>query len=79
MAIERMIQAGAVPITWLSFLLELQRDWACLKTCEAVTSLAMEYAGTYGMGIEYAKVMLGENYTEAAIAVEEITKDGKNL
>jgi hypothetical protein len=42
MAIERMIQAGAVPITWLSFLLELQRDWPRLETYEAVTSLAME-------------------------------------
>jgi hypothetical protein len=49
MAIERMIQAGAVHITWLSFLLELQRDWACLETCEAVTSLAMDGAGIHGM------------------------------
>jgi hypothetical protein len=28
---------------------------------EAFTSLAMEDAGFYGMGIEYAKAMLGEN------------------
>jgi hypothetical protein len=34
MAIERMIQAAAVPITRLSFLLELQRDWAHLETYE---------------------------------------------
>jgi hypothetical protein len=39
----------------------------------------MEDAGTYGMGIEYAKAMLGENYTEAAIAAEEIRKEGTNL
>jgi hypothetical protein len=78
MAMERMIQAGAVPITWLSFLLELQRDWARLETYEAVTSLAMEDAGTYGMGIEYAKAMLEENYTETAIAAEEeIRKEGR--
>lgn len=31
----------------------------------------MEDAETYGMGIEYAKAMLGENYTETAIAAEE--------
>jgi hypothetical protein len=43
--------------------LELQRDWARLETYEAVTSLAMEDAGTYGMEIEYAKAMLGETYT----------------
>jgi hypothetical protein len=39
----------------------------------------MEDAGTYGIGIGYAKAMLGENYTEAPIAAEEIRKDGKNL
>jgi hypothetical protein len=39
MAIERMIQAGAVPITWLSFLLELQRDWARLETYEQLQAL----------------------------------------
>jgi len=40
--------------------------------------LAMEDAGTYGMGIEYAKAMLGENYTETAIAAEEeIRKEGR--
>jgi hypothetical protein len=78
MAMERMIQAGAVPITWLSFLPELQRDWARLETYEAVTSLAMEDAGTYGMEIEYAKAMLRENYTEAPIAAEEeIRKEGR--
>jgi hypothetical protein len=56
----------------------LQRDWAHLEIYEAVTSLAMEDAGTYGMGIEYAKAMLGENYTETAIAAkEEIRKEGR--
>jgi nicotinamidase-related amidase len=79
MARERMIQAGAVPITWLSFLLELQRDWARLETYEAVTSLAMEDAGTYGMGIEYAKAMLGENYTKTIAAEEEIRKEGGKI
>jgi hypothetical protein len=49
-----------------------------LETYEAVTSLAMEDVGTYVMGIEYAKAMLGENYTEPAIAAEEeIRKEGK--
>lgn len=28
MAIERMVQAGAVPITWTVLASELQRDWA---------------------------------------------------
>ena len=59
----------------------MQRDWARRETYEAVTSLAMEDAGTYGIGIEYAKAMLGEDYTEAAIAAEEEIRkqDDKNL
>src|SRR5437016_4591125 len=32
MGIQRMIQAGAVPITWMVFVSELQRDWAREKT-----------------------------------------------
>ena len=39
MAIEHMIQAGAVPTTWLSFLLELQRDWTRLETYEQLQAL----------------------------------------
>ena len=64
MAMQRVIQAGAVPITWLQFLLELQRDWARVETYDAVTSLAREDAGSYGLGIEYAKAMLGEHASE---------------
>ncbi len=53
-AVQRMIQAGVIPLNWLQFLLELQRDWAHEETCAAVLELAMEHAGTYGVGIEYA-------------------------
>lgn len=67
MAMQRMIQAGAVPITWLQFLLELQRDWARTETYDAVTSLAQDDAGSYGLGIDYAKAMLGEHAREASI------------
>jgi nicotinamidase-related amidase len=52
-AMQRMIQAGAIPLTWLQLLLELQRDWAREETCTAVLDLAMEHGGTYGVGIEY--------------------------
>lgn len=53
-AMQRMMQAGAIPITWLQFLMELQRDWSREETCAAVLDIAMEHAGTYGVGIEYA-------------------------
>lgn len=28
MAVQRMIQAGAIPVTWQQVLLEYQRDWS---------------------------------------------------
>jgi nicotinamidase-related amidase len=59
MAVRRMIQAGAMPVTWLQVLLEYQRDWARQETYAAVTSLAKEHAGAYGLGIDYAKTMFG--------------------
>ncbi|WP_046755988.1 hydrolase [Kordia jejudonensis] len=58
MAIERMVQAGAKPITSLQYLLELQRDWARGETYEAVNQLAMRFGGGYGIGIQYARKML---------------------
>jgi len=59
MAVTRMVQAGAHPITWLQYLLELQRDWARGDTYDAVTGIAKEHGGGYGLGIIYAKAMFG--------------------
>lgn len=59
MAVQRMIQAGAHPITWMQYMLELQRDWARGETYAAVTGIAKEHAGGYGLGIIYAKEMFG--------------------
>jgi len=59
MAILRVVQAGAVPVTWLQVVLELQRDWARTKTYDAVMNLAEEHGGPYGIGIQYAHSMLG--------------------
>nr|MBV6629929.1 hydrolase [Oceanococcus sp. HetDA_MAG_MS8] len=59
MAVQRMVQAGAVPITWLQYLLELQRDWARTDTYDVVTGIAKEHGGGYGLGIIYAKEMFG--------------------
>jgi len=58
MAVNRMIQAGAIPMTSLQYLLELQRDWARTETYVAVTNLAKKYAGSYGVGIQYSQDML---------------------
>ncbi len=64
-ALERMVQAGARPMTSLQYLLELQRDWARTQTYDATTGLARTYGGAYGLGIIYAKAMLGAHSSEA--------------
>jgi nicotinamidase-related amidase len=64
-AMERMIQAGARPMTSLQYLLELQRDWARSETYDAVTGAAKVLGGAYGLGLIYAKTMLGEHASEA--------------
>ncbi len=56
-AMERMIQAGARPITSLQYLLELQRDWARTETYEMTTGIAKKFGGAYGLGIIYAQTM----------------------
>jgi hypothetical protein len=53
-----MIQAGVVPVTWQQVLLEWQRDWAHKDTYDAVTGIAKEHSGAYGMGIDYAYTMV---------------------
>lgn len=58
-AMERMIQAGARPMTALQYLLELQRDWARSETYDLTTGIAKKFGGAYGLGIIYAKTMFG--------------------
>ena len=58
-AVERMIQAGATPITSLQYVLELQRDWARAETYGLTTGIASKWGGAYGLGITYATTMFG--------------------
>ena len=58
-AMERMVQAGAQPMTSLQYLLELQRDWARGETYELTTGIARKVGGAYGLGVTYAKAMFG--------------------
>ncbi len=52
MAVRRMVQAGAVPITWMAVLAEWQRDWARAETAGPMTEVLAEHGG--GTGIAYA-------------------------
>lgn len=58
MAVQRMIQAGAVPLTWQQYLLELQRDWSRKDTYDATIGIVKEHSDGYGSGVEYAYTMV---------------------
>jgi nicotinamidase-related amidase len=57
-AMQRMIQAGVVPVTWQQVLLEWQRDWARKEADDAVIAIVQERSGAYGMGVDYAYTMV---------------------
>ncbi|WP_233233490.1 hydrolase [Bordetella sp. LUAb4] len=57
-AMQRMVQAGVVPVTWQQVLLEWQRDWARRDSYDAVMAIAKEHSGAYGMGVDYAYTMV---------------------
>ncbi|MEX3992704.1 hydrolase [Paraburkholderia sp. EG286A] len=58
-AMERMVQAGARPMTSLQYLLELQRDWARSETYNQTVATSIQHGGGYGLGLVYAKTMFG--------------------
>ena len=62
-AMKRVIQAGAKPVTSLSVMLELQRDWAQRDwaqkdTYDAVMDIVKTHYGAYGIGVEYAYTLV---------------------
>ena len=57
-SIDRMVQAGAIPVTWQQVLLEYQLDWSRKETYDAVMGLVQEHSGAYGMGVDYAYTMV---------------------
>lgn len=57
-AMQRMVQAGVVPVTWQQVLLEWQRDWARRSTYDATIGIVKEHSGAYGMGVDYAYTLV---------------------
>ena len=58
MSMQRMIQAGVVPMTTTQTMLELQRDWARRDTYDGLMDIIREHSGAYGMGVDYAYTMV---------------------
>ena len=64
MAVQRLIQAGAVPLTWLAVTLELQRDWGRAATAAATSQVAIAQGGGFGIGLGYENALLNPTVTE---------------
>lgn len=63
-SVQRMIQAGAVPITSFQFLFELQQDWAREETYNGVQDI-LKAESPYGIQVRFSKWALGEHASEA--------------
>jgi len=66
-AMDRAVQAGAVPITTLQYLFELQQDWARAETYEGVMEILRAHT-PYGIQVRFSKWALGEHASEAGPA-----------
>jgi nicotinamidase-related amidase len=70
-AMQRMVQAGAVPITALQFVFELQQDWARSETYEGVMEI-LKSLTPYGIQVRFSKWALGEHASEAGPAAAPV-------
>lgn len=62
MAIRRMVQAGAVPITWMAVVAEWQRDWAREETAMPLaTGVIAEHGGGSGIAFAWELQLLATN------------------
>jgi nicotinamidase-related amidase len=62
-AMQRALQAGAVPITSCQYLFELQQDWARSETYEGVMDILRAHS-PYGLQVRFSKWALGEHASE---------------
>ena len=63
-SMDRVVQAGAVPITSWQYVFELQQDWARTETYEGVMEMLRAHS-PYGQQVRFSKWALGEHASEA--------------
>ena len=63
-SMDRLVQAGAVPITSCQYLFELQQDWARTETYNGVMDILRAHS-PYGIQVRFSKWALGEHASEA--------------
>jgi hypothetical protein len=68
---DRMTQAGAVPITSLQYVFELQQDWARSETYDGVMEILKAHS-PYGIQVRFSKWALGEHASEAGSSAKAV-------
>ena len=69
MAIQRMIQAGCIPITWGVFGPELQRDWARTATATYIAENLMAHWGNVGTSLAWELQLLAAAPAKEGVGV----------
>lgn len=69
-AMQRLVQAGAVPMNALQFIFELQQDWARGETYDGVMEILKAHT-PYGIQVRFSKWALGEHASEAGPVAAE--------
>jgi len=65
-AIERMIQEGAVPITWLQLLLTFHRESSSPGAYKMLLNIVNDHANLYGLDMQYAQTFPDEGKAKLA-------------
>jgi nicotinamidase-related amidase len=66
-SMDRLLGAGAIPVTSLQYVFELQQDWARAETYEGVMDILRAHS-PYGIQVRFSKWALGEHASEAGAA-----------
>jgi len=59
-AIQDLLQGGAVPMTRLQMFLALHRDWAPPEAYEVLLNIVKDHASAYGLEIQYSRTDFDE-------------------
>ncbi len=65
-AVQRMVQAGVVPITWMAALGEWQRDWAREETVQGVAEVQAQHGGASAVAFAWEMQLLATPTGEVA-------------
>jgi nicotinamidase-related amidase len=74
----RMVQAGAVPLTWIGFASELQRDWAREKTITGISEIMSKHGGNIGTSLAWEFQLLANHLQETRRSVRVLWR-GESL